>query len=105
MKDPFPIYKAGETSRKVHYVDFPGWEANGWSTEPQPELEPEVIEETPPELSTYEQRKLELEELYRNKGWQAIAAICKKIGITRPATGFDDAIPLILEKEGLVKES
>lgn len=50
-KDPFEIYKAGEQPRKCHSVDFPGWEANGWSKEPTSETpaEAELPAENPSE--------------------------------------------------------
>ena len=39
--DPFRIYRGGE-SRMVHGVDFPAWEAQGWSREPQASAEESI---------------------------------------------------------------
>lgn len=46
-------------------------------------------------------RTSELEELYLSDdgGWRAIKAIADPLGITKPETGWDDAIPLIVEAE------
>jgi hypothetical protein len=106
VRDPFPIYKGGET-RTVHGVDFPAWERQGWSREPQPDQP-----QTPPELtgdgqenlskfSAYDTRKAELGALLKEGGWQAIANIAKPLNITKPKGGWDDSIELILTAEGL----
>ena len=46
-------------------------------------------------------RTAELEELYLSDegGWRAIKAIADPLGIVKPETGWDDAIPLITEAE------
>lgn len=106
QRDPFPIYRNGET-KTVHGVDFPAWERQGWSREPQPDQP-----QTPPELtgdgqenllkfSAYDTRKAELEALLKEGGWQAISNIAKPLNITKPKGGWDDAIELILAAEGL----
>lgn len=102
VRDPFPIYRNGET-RMVHGVDFPAWQAQGWSRDPNPtpQTPPEPESKNLSEGSPYEARKAELEELLKAEGWQAIANIAKPLGILKPKTGWDDAIVLILEKEGL----
>ena len=46
-------------------------------------------------------RTAELEELYLSDegGWRAIKAIADPLNIEKPETGWDDAIPLIVEAE------
>lgn len=45
------------------------------------------------------QRTLELEELYKSQGYSAIASLAIKFGISKPASGWKDAIPLIVQAE------
>lgn len=45
------------------------------------------------------QRTLELEELYKSQGYNAIASLAIKYGISKPSTGWKDAIPLIVQAE------
>lgn len=45
------------------------------------------------------QRTLELEELYKSQGYSAIAALAIKFGISKPTSGWKDAIPLIVQAE------
>jgi hypothetical protein len=59
-----------------------------------------VASEPVTEQSPYELRKAELEGLLK-QGWRKIAAIADPLEITKPDTGWDEAIPLILEAEGL----
>ncbi len=44
-------------------------------------------------------RLIELEQLYQSQGYQAIASIAQQYGIGKPATGWKDAIALIMEYE------
>lgn len=109
--DPFPIYKDGQ-KKVVHGVDYAGWADRGWTLEPG-EAPVETVTESasdigstigsPTELTPYEVRKAELESLMKEtQGWRNIERIAKELGIAqKPAGGWDDAIPLILEAEGL----
>lgn len=106
-KDPFPIYKDGQT-QIIHGIDYSAWAAQGWSLEQplpeEPAPEPVLITVDPQfnQPSPYQKRKAQLESLLQeNQGWRNIERIGKELGITKPASGWDDAIPLILEKEGL----
>jgi hypothetical protein len=108
--DPFPIYKDGQ-KKVVHGVDYAGWADRGWTLEPGEPMVETVTEthsdtvppELPTELTPYEVRKAELESLLKEtQGWRNIERIAKELGITqKPAGGWDDAMPLILEAEGL----
>lgn len=64
--DPFPIYKAGEPVRSCHAIDFPNWEAHGWSKDPvetpadsdeETELDQEQNQETETPAPVKVQRK------------------------------------------------
>lgn len=46
-------------------------------------------------------RTTELEELYLSEdgGWRAIKAIADPLGVSKPESGWDDAIPLIVKAE------
>lgn len=116
--DPFMIYKSGELPRRVHRVDFSAWYNQGWreSQEEADEIAKDSSVEdssNPDETETvtdpnaYDKRKAELETLLRqSNGWRKIEAIAKGLGIAqKPAGGWDDAIPMILEKEGLSGDS
>lgn len=110
-KDPFPIYKDGET-RMIHSVDYGAWAAHGWSTNPPVEGKPQqenLTEKsplpdslTPAQDTAYVQRQQALQALFDEpNGWRSIERIAKPLSINKPATGWEDAIPLILEAEGL----
>ena len=84
------------------------------TSDPNPVIEvlPDEVESVPVQVPTEkiltrEQREAELLAIYQPEGsegrkdWAAIKAIAAERGITdRPERGWDDAIPLILEKEG-----
>lgn len=108
FRDPFPVYRNGEM-QMVHGVDFPGWAAQGWGLEPgasvstpEPEPVPVVVTADPQfnQPHPYTQREQELQALLK-ESWQNIKRICVELAIAKPAGGWDDAIPLILAKEGL----
>lgn len=111
--DPFPIYKAGETPKRVHAVDFPAWESQGWSKEPLPPTgeplpTPPPLGETASTLKpiavAYGDRKAELEALYKSGGWESIRDLAATLEITtKPPGGWVEAIPLILKAEGLAE--
>jgi len=44
-------------------------------------------------------RTVELEQLYESQGYAAISKIAAEYGITKPSTGWRDAIPLIVKYE------
>ncbi len=44
-------------------------------------------------------REAQLRELFATQGWKVIQPIAQEHGIPKPPKGWDDAIPLILEKE------
>lgn len=44
-------------------------------------------------------REAQLRKLFADEGWGPIQAIAKTHGIVKPVKGWDEAIPLILEKE------
>lgn len=108
--DPFPIYKDGKT-QLVHGVDYPAWAAQGWSLERQAVEETQTAiapDPTPPTLlptepTPYEARKAQLESLMKeDQGWRNIERLAKELEMPeKPKGGWADAIPLILEKEGL----
>jgi hypothetical protein len=111
FQDPFPIYKPGESPRKVYGVDYPCWALDGWSkdppgtvTPPEPEAPP-IISADPSfaQPTAYDRRKAELDSLIAESGgWANIQRIANELGIAeKPDGGWKDAIPLILEKEGL----
>ena len=57
-----------------------------------------------PEISTAElkaSRTQELEAIYDDpdQGWRAIAALAAPLGVEKPASGWRDAIPLIVDAE------
>lgn len=45
------------------------------------------------------ERESQLRQLFATQGWKAIQPIAAEHGISKPVKGWDDAIPLILEKE------
>lgn len=45
------------------------------------------------------ERIQELESIYQQDGWRAIADLAEGMGIEKPEKGWRDAIPLIAEKE------
>ncbi|GEM_PF-5303131 len=110
--DPFPIYKDGQT-KHVHGVDYPAWAAKGWALERQPpataDTAPTIAPDSdlpplsPTEPTPYEARKAQLESLLKeDQGWRNIERIAKELEMPeKPKGGWADAIPLILEKEGL----
>lgn len=114
-KDPFPIYKDGE-SKLVHGVDYEAWAFQGWSLEPKKPLTKESSVQTQNPVLTaadpsfnqptpYQKRLAELNSLIKEpNGWRNIERIAKQHDITqKPAGGWDEAIPLILENEGLTE--
>jgi hypothetical protein len=91
-------------------VDYPAWSEQGWSINPP--VAEEQISEAPVEIpivpgvsgaNPYATRKAELEGLLsQSNGWRRIEAIASPYGVSeKPAGGWADAIPLILEAEGL----
>lgn len=65
------------------------------------ELTEEQIEESAEDLTPTQDRMTELIALYEAEGFTAIKAIATPLGITKPDTGWEDAIPLIVEAEQL----
>jgi len=49
-------------------------------------------------------RTVELEQLYESQGYAAISKIAAEYGITKPSTGWRDAIPLIVKYEKSVEK-
>ena len=47
-------------------------------------------------------RSEELQKLFEKKGWGAIRRIAEPFGIEKPAGGWDEAIPLIIEAEAAI---
>jgi hypothetical protein len=101
IQEPFLIYKAGKNPVRVYAVDLPGWKANGWSMDENSAIATvNVASEPVAEQSLYESRKAELEGLLK-QSWRKIAAIAEPLEIAKPEGGWDEAIALILEAEGL----
>lgn len=50
-------------------------------------------------LPTRAEREAELKAKFKSEGWKPIQAIATSHGISKPDTGWDAAIPLILDKE------
>jgi hypothetical protein len=65
------------------------------NTEASDDLSVDEIEEPEPESD----RMMELISLYEAEGYPAIKAIAIPLGISKPETGWEDAIPLIVEAE------
>lgn len=64
-------------------------------------LTEEQTEESAENLTPTQDRMAELIALYETEGFTAIKAIATPLGITKPDTGWEDAIPLIVEAEQL----
>jgi hypothetical protein len=73
-------------------------EPEAGSTEPTDTDNPAVTNSM-----TREERETQLIEVYDQKGWQGIKAIADKLNISKPAGGWDEAIPLILDAEGFAE--
>ena len=70
------------------------------------ESQPEPTDTDNPAVTnsmTREERETQLIEVYDQKGWQGIKAIADKLNISKPAGGWDEAIPLILDAEGFAE--
>jgi hypothetical protein len=107
------LYRGAETSPLLHPIDARGWIAAGWTETPIEETSHAEREglrekeetskgqqvETEPQ-DARESRELELLGIYEVDGWRGLKAIAEPLGIEKPADGWDEAIPLILEKEG-----
>lgn len=86
------LYRGEEVSPFIPPIDLPGWLAQGWS-KGKTTSGPAEVEEKPQEGID---RKAELEAM----DWREVKAIAEKLGIEKPENGWDEAIPLIIEKEG-----
>jgi hypothetical protein len=67
------------------------------NTEASDDLSADEIEELGPEPE--DDRMMELISLYEAEGYPAIKVIAIPLGISKPETGWEDAIPLIVEAE------
>jgi hypothetical protein len=45
------------------------------------------------------EREAQLRQLFATQGWKGIQPIAQEHGISKPVKGWDEAIPMILEKE------
>ncbi len=74
---------------------------------PAPAVEPSpaIAQPVPPELkspgATYQERRTELDGIFKTQGWKPIAEIAGNYKILKPSGGWAEAIPLILKAEGL----
>jgi len=67
---------------------------------PAPSPAPSPSHAVEPMSADQEVRYQQLEAIYGSEGYRGIQAIATPLGIEKPAGGWRDAIPLIVEAEG-----